>query len=172
MAHNTFGDAESTENAAYVASVKRQKAIRRCLKLFFRIMAAIAIIVLAALVIILALQLDQCMHNEENKVYSQSLRGDGDNTTICKELSTGKHCLTKSTIPATWSSAKNMCEMLGQSLPSTDICNETEWLRKYLKGTWSDHESSVFKPNCETMTMLSTPSSNTQEKDFFCVSTL
>ncbi len=38
MAHNTFeNDSETANNQQYVASVKRQKAIRRYIKLFFRV---------------------------------------------------------------------------------------------------------------------------------------
>ncbi|QQY02735.1 EEV glycoprotein [Orf virus] len=164
MAHNTFEtDSESANNANYVASVKRQKAIRRYIKLFFRIVAAIAIIVLAILVVLLALELDKCKEQSTHQDYHHTT-----NKTCDGLFPENKWCLTKFD-PFTWSQAKSMCNGIGQTLPSEDIVKRYPWLGKYLTGTWSD-KGGVFGSSGSTSEVWS--GAREQEKAFFCVAKL
>ncbi|ADC53881.1 EEV glycoprotein [Pseudocowpox virus] len=161
MAHNTFeADSESgNNNANYVASVKRQKMIRRYLKMFFRFVAAIAIIVLAILVVLLALDLDHCKE-ESKKIDHHSNR-------TCEGLfPENKWCLVKH-YSSTWNTANTICSGLGQALPSKGMVKEHPWLGQYLTGTWSDN-GDVFESTGNTVKVWS--GAGPQEKDFFCVS--
>ncbi|WZD65329.1 EEV glycoprotein [Pseudocowpox virus] len=141
MAHNTFETSSEAGNNStnYVASAKRQKAIRRYVKLFFRLMAAIAIIVLSALVIILALELDKCLHDKKcaHTQFDQHVNK------TCSGISTGDHCLTLRP-PDTWDKANEKCKTLGQRLPSPSDANDPHWLTEYLTGTWGDQKNKVF----------------------------
>lgn len=161
MAHNTFENDSETANNQYVASVKRQKAIRRYIKLFFRVVAAIAILVLAVLVVLLALELDHC--REDSK------RIDHHNRTCEGLFPDDKWCLTKH-YPATWDEAKSLCSRLGQALPSKDIVNTYPWLEQYLTGTWANKNGEVFKSLGETTKIWNGNGAGQQQKDFFCVS--
>ncbi|WZD65973.1 EEV glycoprotein [Bovine papular stomatitis virus] len=159
MAHGTFGDTDSEANATYVASVKRQKAIRRYVKLFFRLMAALAIIVLSALVIILALELSDCRNkkcDDTHDVYNKT----------CNGVTAGRHCLTINH-PDTWENASEKCNNLGQRLPSTKDADNHPWLGLYLQGTWSDGKNSVFGASGNTDTVLQ--GLNAPVNKYFCV---
>ncbi|ADC54012.1 EEV glycoprotein [Pseudocowpox virus] len=158
MAHNTFdNDSEANNNANYIASVKRQKAIRRYVKLFFRFTAAIAIIVLAILVVVLALSLDQCLHNEHphDDVYNST----------CDGIPLGNKCLTLHT-SSTWEEANLSCGRLGFHLPSTGIHKKFPWLVTHLDGTWGSTKNSIFNPTGETQQVMGPQ----EVHKYFCVS--
>ncbi|ASC55540.1 EEV glycoprotein-like protein [Seal parapoxvirus] len=165
MVHNTFGDGDTeSANAEYVASAKRQKAIRRYVKLFFRIMTALGIIILAALVIVLAISLDACKQQLHGAHYANNAQA---NRTCDGLFPGGKMCLMKQD-PSSWSGAQKMCKQFGYSLPSSDAASSFPWLSKYLAGTWSNEESKVFKNSGDKVSVLD--ATNEQQKPFFCVS--
>lgn len=165
MAHNTFeNDSESANNANYVASVKRQKAIRRYIKLFFRVVAAIAILVLAVLVVLLALELDHCKQESAHTHYTTNQ--------TCEGLAPdNKWCLTKR-YQSTWDAANSLCSSIGQTLPSKDTVNTYPWLEQYLTGTWANKKGEVFKSLGETAKIWNGAGAGQQEKEFFCVTKL
>nr|AEO18259.1 EEV glycoprotein [Pseudocowpox virus] len=161
MAHNTFEADNESANNNYVATAKRQKAIRRYVKLFFRLVAALAIIILAVLVVILALELDHCREDSKHTYHHNR---------TCEELYPGdKWCLTKH-YPATWDAAESLCHSLGQTLPTKDMVNTYPWLEKYLTGTWANKNGEVFKSLGETTRIWNGAGTDQQQKDFFCVS--
>lgn len=164
MAHGTFGENDGDANATYVASIKRQKAIRRYVKIFFRLMAAIAIIVLAALVIILALELDKCLHG--NKCANDQL--DQISNKTCSGISAGNRCLTLH--PAgTWDDASRKCMSLGQRLPSPSDATNPHWLTEYLTGTWGDRKNKVFGTGGSLEDIMGNSGASGKNK-YFCVS--
>ncbi|AAR98466.1 ORF109 EEV glycoprotein [Bovine papular stomatitis virus] len=159
MAHGTFGDndSEAAANATYVASVKRQKAIRRCIKLFFRLMAALAIIILAALVIILALALSDCRNTTcviDTNSYNRT----------CDGINAGNRCLTLK-YPDTWTNANERCKELGQRLPKPSDNEKYPWLTDYLVNTWGNINERVFGTSggLESVTM------DGSTNKYFCV---
>ncbi|ABA00627.1 EEV glycoprotein [Orf virus] len=160
MAHNTFeNDSESAANNQYVASVKRQKMIRRYIKMFFRFVTAIAIIVLAILVVILSLSLDECLHREHPHDYSHVQNSTCDGITLG-----GEKCL-RLNLPATWEDANRQCGNLGFYLPSTGLEKKFPWLVTYLDGTWGNTQNSVFGPTGDLQNVI-----GPKEYKYFCVS--
>ncbi|WZD65453.1 EEV glycoprotein [Bovine papular stomatitis virus] len=163
MAHGTFGENDGDANATYVASIKRQKAIRRYVKLFFRLMAAIAIIVLAALVIILALELDKCRNDDKcsHDQFDQLVNK------TCSGISTGDHCLTLNP-PDTWDNANEKCNTFGQRLPSPSDVKHPSWVTEYLSGTWGNRRNTVFGTSGDVENILGNGSAGIKNK-YFCV---
>lgn len=167
MAHNTFGDTEAESSASYVASAKRQRKIRRCIKLFFRIMAALAIVVLAAMVVVLAVTLDRCKQSETPVIEIAYVpQGSNDTVAVCDGITAGPWCLRKHFTPDTWDRANLQCNNLKQKLPTDALCKKFPWLSNYLLDTWSSKSNSVFTPSCGQQE-VKLPM---QSKTYFCVS--
>ncbi|WIF30469.1 EEV glycoprotein [Orf virus] len=159
MAHNTFENDSETANNQYVASVKRQKMIRRYIKMFFRFITAIAIIVLAILVVILSLSLDECLHREHPHDYSHV------QNSTCPGIPLGDKCLTLNT-PSTWEDANQMCSNLGFSLPSKGLFKGNPWLTTHFDGTWGNKLSNVFGPTGDLQRVMGPQ----ETRKYFCVS--
>ncbi|AKU76599.1 EEV glycoprotein [Orf virus] len=158
MAHNTFENDSESANNNYIATAKRQKMIRRYVKLFFRLVAALAIIILAILVVILSLSLDECLHKEHphDDVYNATCPG--------IPLS-GNKCLTLNT-PSTWEDANQMCSNLGFSLPSKGLFKGNHWLTTHFDGTWGNKLSNVFGPTGDLQPVMGPQ----ETRKYFCVS--
>nr|AKJ66268.1 EEV glycoprotein [Orf virus] len=159
MAHNTFENDSGSANNNYIATAKRQKMIRRYVKLFFRLVAALAIIILAILVVILSLSLDECLHKEHPHDYSHV------QNSTCDGISLGGEKCLRLNLPTTWEHANRQCGDLGFHLPSTSLGQKFPWLVTHLDGTWGNTQSSVFGPTGDLQNVM-----GPKEHKYFCVS--